>query len=151
MPVSRVAAVIDALAAAYDIAPGTDGVTVSKGSALLPAGDVDHLFVASDGDPVPEDEVASSEIDWAGLVASGERGTVVCAAWAQTGNQDDMSGRITRAYELVGVCEDVTPGVSLPGSLAFTARVSATRLRTIQDTEGAAAVVVFDVTFNTRV
>jgi len=151
---SRVDDVINALHTAFDAAAGLDGVTVSKGWQILPAGDLDHLFVASDGTPEPEDDVATSEIVWAGLgaLARTEGGAVTCAAWAQTGDSDDMGGRITRAYQIVGVCEDVVKAdLTLGGPVTFESAVASTRLRTVQDTEGCAAIVVFTVTFSTRI
>jgi hypothetical protein len=155
MGVQRALAVIDGLKTVFAAALTADGVVVSKGWEILPAGDQEHVFVGGDGGAdVGNEDLVRSEIEWPGMSPTSrtEDGTVDCAATVWTGDQDAVDVTIARAYEIVGLCEDalrVNP--ALFEDIALQAKITETRLRVAQDGEGVAAIVPFVVAYMSSV
>ena len=151
MATSRVLEVIDGLATVFDAAAALDGVTILKAWEILPEGELEHVFVAWDGDPGNVEEAsAESVIEWPGLSPTSrtEDGTVECAATVWTGDQTATDATLTRVYAILGACEDaLRANPSLSSSIALQAKITNTALRVEQSTQGFRATVPFTVSF----
>jgi hypothetical protein len=155
MGVQRALAVIDGLKTVFAAALAADEVTVVKGWEILPAGDKEHVFVGGDGGAgSSDDDLVRSTIEWPGLGGTSrtEDGTVDCAASVWTGDQTAVEATITRAYEIVGLCEDalrVNP--ALFEDIALQAKIVETRLRNVQEGDGYLVIVTFTVAYMSSV
>lgn len=150
----RVREVIDALASAFDAAAPLDGVTVLKSWEIIDVGIKELVYVAGDGGTLGNEDIATSTIEWPGLGGASrtEDGTIDCAASVWTGDQDDVDATITRAYAVVGACEDVLRlDPSLGAVIALQAKIVETRLRVVQSGQGLRVIVMFVVGFQTSV
>ncbi|MGH9248103.1 MAG: hypothetical protein ACRD0W_01075 [Acidimicrobiales bacterium] len=153
MGIQQVNQIIDALVVALDAAAALDGVKIAKGWEILPVGDLEYVFVASDGIDFDAEDVAVSTIEWPGPGNSSrtEIGQIVCAAKVWTGDQDAVDSTKDRAYALVGACEDVLrvdPALGIT-SIGVQVKITATSLQMVQESEGFAAAVQFTVSYQT--
>ncbi|MCT9932449.1 hypothetical protein N5079_19800 [Planotetraspora sp. A-T 1434] len=149
---SRAPAVIDALVALLQAAPGLSGVTVFDGPTVTAASIRDLITVGWDGDD-DNDEAVQSDQAWAGLGAKSKDETllITCAAIAWRGETDVKPVR-DRAYALVGEVEtalrsDPSLGFPPPTTVAFATGNAYQR----QTDGGAEARVVFTVAVQTRI
>lgn len=106
MTESRVPAVIDALTALFDAAPGLVGVKVLDGEPVTGDPLFEALFIGYDGDPDGDGESATFQQEWAGLgaKAKNEAITVTCAVvvWKGDTNAVARRARRLRVFELLG-------------------------------------------------
>jgi hypothetical protein len=162
MATQRLLEVINALKTVWDAAAALNGVRISKAWEIIPEGDVEHVFIGSDvlgtglGAGLGADDVAAAVIEWPGMspLSRTEDGTINCAAsvWIDE-DETGIDAAITRAFVIVGACEDVLrANPSLSSSFALQAKIAQTRLRLpTRDSEGFAVVVPFTVAYQTSV
>jgi hypothetical protein len=154
MGVFRVREIIDGLHTIWTAAAALDGVTVRKSWEVGPD-EQELLFVAGDGGSAAgSEDIATSTIEWPGLSGTSrtEDGSIDCAVSVWTGDQDAVDATITRAFDIVGACEDtLRMNPSLWSEIALQAKIVETRLRIIQAGQGLRVIVLFIVAFQTSV
>jgi hypothetical protein len=155
MATQQALAVINGLKTVFGAAAALDGVVVSKGWEILPAGDLENVFVASDGGAdLGNEDIVRAEIEWPGLGGASrtEDGAVDCAASVWTGDQDAVETTIARTYEIVGACEDaLRDNPALFSEIALQVKIVETRLRIVQDGEGLRVIVLFVVSYQSSI
>lgn len=145
---SKMDAVCLALTALWKAAPALAAVTVYDGPQVTGETPTDYLYVGYDGDLSNDDsEGSSAEQDWMAFAKlKQERGEIVCAAIANSGDVDVPAVR-ARAADIVSKAEDALRVDPLLGGLVMQSWLSDQRFIPVIDSNGSVARVVFTVSY----
>lgn len=153
MTTSRVPAVIDALVALYENAPGLAKVAVLDGPLVTNAPLKEAVFVGYDGDPDGEGQAAENAQKWAGIGARSRDETVQITGAVVVWNGGTKVRPVRlRVYELFGVVEDVVradPSLGLPPPTV--AEIASGGLFQVQRQSGIECRIPFIVRVQTRI